>query len=145
MAVTAKFYGKAFQSAFNKEIDFDTDTVKHMLVTSSYTPNQDTHRYHSDISGEAVGTGYTAGGVTATGKSVSYDAGTNTFTLDCDDPTWATTTLSNVRYLVTYVDTGTSSTSALVCYMNFGVDQTTTATPFVVTLSSSGLAYVTVS
>lgn len=145
MAVTAKFYGKCFISVFNKQIDYDTDTVKHMLVTNTYTPNQDTHQYASDVTGEVVGTGYTAGGLTATGKTATYDAASNTFKLDCDDPTWATTTLSSVRYMVTYVDTGTASTSPLICWMDFGVDQSTTAVPFQVTLSPSGLATTTVS
>ena len=34
MAVTNKFYGKVFEKAFNKEIDFNSDTIKVMLVTS---------------------------------------------------------------------------------------------------------------
>ncbi|QIP43989.1 hypothetical protein G9444_6746 (plasmid) [Rhodococcus erythropolis] len=38
MAVTAKLYGLALQSAFNKEIDWDTDVIKVMLCTSAYTP-----------------------------------------------------------------------------------------------------------
>jgi len=143
MAVTAKLYGGFLLSLANKEIDLDSDTVKHMLCTSSYTPNQDTHRYKSSVTNEVVGSGYTAGGVTATSPVVSYDASTNKMVFDCDDPTWATTTLSAVRYMVTYVDTGTASTSPLICYMDFGIDQTTTAVPFVVTLSTTGLAAIT--
>jgi hypothetical protein len=44
-------------------IDFDTDTFKAMLVTSSYTPNKDTHDKRDDVTNEVAGTGYTAGGV----------------------------------------------------------------------------------
>lgn len=33
MAVTAKLYGLALKSAFNKEIDWDTDTIKVALQT----------------------------------------------------------------------------------------------------------------
>jgi hypothetical protein len=43
MAVTAHAYGNAALKALNKEIDFDTDTVKVMLCTSAYTPNQASH------------------------------------------------------------------------------------------------------
>jgi hypothetical protein len=40
MAVSIKWYTSALKSAFNKEIDLDSDTIKCMLCTSSYTPNQ---------------------------------------------------------------------------------------------------------
>lgn len=143
MAVTAKAYGLFLQSALNKEIDWDTDTIKAMLVTSTYTPNQDTHRYVSSITGEAAGTGYTAGGQTLTGKTLVYTTGTNTLTLSADSPTWTGTTLSGVRYIVFYVDTGTGATSPLISYMDFGSDQATTAQPFVVTVPSSGLVTLT--
>lgn len=74
MAVVAHPYGLAAKSVFNKEIDFDTDTVKAMLMTSSYTPNYDTHQYKSSLTNEVVGTGYTAGGVTLASKTVTYTA-----------------------------------------------------------------------
>ncbi len=51
-------YGNALKAAFNKEIDFDSDTIKVMLLTSSYTPNQDSHDYLDDVvSNEVSGTG----------------------------------------------------------------------------------------
>lgn len=142
MAVTAKLYGLALKSLVNKEIDFDTDTVKHMLTTSSYVPDQDTHQYLTDVTDEITGTGYTAGGVTAAGKTVTYDTALNKLILDCDDPTWATTTFT-ARRMVTYIDTGTAATSPLLCWMDFGSDQTTSGVPFEVTLSPSGLVAIT--
>ena len=65
MAVTAAWYGKAMLSILNKEVDLDTDTLKVMLCTSTYTPNQDTHQYKSDVTNEVSGTGYTATGLAA--------------------------------------------------------------------------------
>ena len=47
-------------------IDFDDTTAgafKCMLVDSSYIPNFDTDSVKTDVSGEIVGAGYTAGGV----------------------------------------------------------------------------------
>lgn len=67
-----KWYGNAFVKAFNKEIDWDSDNLKVLLVDSSYTPNPDTHVYRSDISGEASGTGYTAGGQALSSKTNTY-------------------------------------------------------------------------
>jgi hypothetical protein len=74
VAVTSKLYGPVYQSVFNKEIDYDTDTIRAMLTTSTYTPNLDTHRYKSSVTNEVVGTGYTAGGVALTTKTVTYTA-----------------------------------------------------------------------
>lgn len=71
---TGKFYGQAFLSAFNKEIDLDSDTIKAMLVTNAYTPDQHNHRYKSSVTNEVTGTGYTAGGATLTGASINYTA-----------------------------------------------------------------------
>ena len=71
MAVTGNFYGTALAKALNKEIDFDSDAVKWMLTTSSYTPNLLTHAYKSDVTNEVVGTGYTAGGLAATSLTLT--------------------------------------------------------------------------
>ncbi len=59
-----------------------------MLVTSAYTPNQDTHTKRSDITNEVTGTGYTAGRATLANKSVSADNTDNEGVLDADDVTW---------------------------------------------------------
>jgi hypothetical protein len=56
MAVTALVYGGFLQSLANKEIDLDTDVLKVMLCTSTYTPNQDTHKYKSSVTNEVTGT-----------------------------------------------------------------------------------------
>lgn len=139
MAVTAHLYGLAFQSMLNKEIDYDTDTVKAMLVTSAYVPNRDTHRYKSSVTNEAVGTGYTAGGKTLTTKTIAYTAGSHTLALDCDDLIWTTTTIQ-ARYLVFYVSTGTDSTSPLLAYVDFGADVTSTGGSFTAAIPTAGFA-----
>ena len=43
-----------------------TDTVKCLLVTSSYTPVKASHAKRSDITNEVSGTGYTTGGAAVT-------------------------------------------------------------------------------
>lgn len=59
--MASKLYGNVLLKALNKEVDWDSDTIKVMLTTSSYTPNQDTHIYKSSVTNEVTGTGYTAG------------------------------------------------------------------------------------
>ena len=145
MAVSAKFYGLAFQSAFNKEIDFNSDTIKCLLTTSTYTPDQDTHQYHSDVTNEVTGTGYTAGGATIATPSLTYTAGTNVLKLDGGDVSWTTSTIT-ARYAVVYDDTpGTSATKPLIAYVDFGADVSSSAGTFSITWDAAGIATVTVS
>lgn len=66
-----QMYANAIKQAFNKEIDFDTDTVKAALVTSTYTPDYLAHDYFNDVTNEVSGTGYTAGGATLASKTVT--------------------------------------------------------------------------
>lgn len=139
MAVVSKVYGPSLQSLFNKEINYLSDTVKAMLCTSLYTPNQDTHRYKSDVTNEVTGTGYTAGGVTLTTKTATYDGPSNTLTLDADDPSWPASSLT-ARYIVFYSSTGTDSTSPLIAYADFGADATTAAATFTYQLPATGIA-----
>ena len=55
-------YNSFKRDIMNGSIDLDTDTINVMLVTSTYTPDQDAHTKRSDITNEVSGTGYTAGG-----------------------------------------------------------------------------------
>lgn len=139
MAVSAKLYGLAFKSMINGEINYTAHTIKAMLCTSAYTPNQDTHQYKSSITNEAAGTGYTAGGVALQGKSVNYTAGTNTLILDASDTQWPDSTVTG-RYLVLYDDTpSTDATKPLIGYVDFGADVSTTAGVFTSVWDSAGI------
>lgn len=139
MAVTAKAFGLFAKSLVNKEVDLDSDSLKVMLCTSAYTPDQDTHQYKSQVTGEVVGTGYTAGGQVLAGVTVSYDAATNTIKLDADDPSWPGSTIT-ARYAVFYDDTpSTAATKPLISYVDFGADIATTAGAFTLTLDANGI------
>jgi len=145
MAVSAKWYGLAMSSAFTKKIDLSADTIKVMLCTSSYTPDQDTHQYKSSVTNEVVGTGYTAGGFTVTGTTPAYTSGTNTMAFDGIDASWTTSTIT-ARYAVVYDSTpGTDATRPLLCYVDFGADVSTTAGTLTLTWDTAGIASITVS
>lgn len=144
MAVTAFVYGGFLQSVMNKEADLDSDTVKVMLCTSSYTPNQDTHRYKSSVTNEVSGSGYTAGGATLTSVSATYSASTNTFTFDAADVSWASSTIT-ARYAVFYDDTPAASTAKpLIAYWDFGADVSSSGGPFALTFDAAGIFTATV-
>jgi hypothetical protein len=140
----SKLYGNFILKALNKEVDFDTDTIKVALVSSSYTPDQDAHDYFNDVSTyEVSGTGYTAGGNTLASKTATYDSANNVIVLDAADTTWASSTIT-ARYAVVYDSTGTSSTSALIGYVDFGSDQSSTNGNFTITWDSTGIVRITV-
>lgn len=130
MAVTAKLYGLAYANFKAAGINWASDTIKCALVTSSYTPNQDTHDFWDDVSAnEASGSGYTAGGATLAGKSVTYDAASNEVRLLADDVSWDPSTVT-ARYGVVYKDTGNAATSRLISYVDFGQDESSVGANF---------------
>lgn len=137
--VTSKAYGSLGLSVFAKELNYSADSIKAMLTTSAYVPNQDTHRYKSSITNEVVGTGYTAGGVALAGKTITYDAASNTVTLKCNNPAWATSTIT-ARYLVFYDDTPAGDAAKpLIAYVDFGADVSSSASTFTYIVPTSGI------
>jgi len=145
MAVSAKLYGKFFTSVMNKEADLNSDTMKVMLTTSSYTPDQDAHDYKDDVTNEVTGTGYTAGGATLANCTFTYTGATNVWKFDADDTTWSSSTIT-ARYAVIYDSTpGSDATRPLVCYVDFGQDMSSSAGNFSIVWDSAGIFTVTVS
>lgn len=90
-------------------------TLKTMIATATYSPNQDTLDYVNDVTNEAAGTGYTAGGITLTDEVVNLDTATNVVSLAAGDIDTAGLSVSG-RWAVTYVDTGTPATSPVLAY-----------------------------
>lgn len=119
-------------------VDFDTDTIKVALTTSSYTFNQDTHDYFDDVTNEVVGTGYTAGGATLASPTVTLDTANDRVDFDAADTSWTTSTIT-ARYAVVYKSTGTASTSPIVAVFDFTTDQVSSAGTFLITWNASGI------
>jgi hypothetical protein len=144
VAVTAKLYGKLFTALWNKEVDYDTASIKVALTTSIYTPDQDVHDYFNDVTNEVVGAGYSAGGVALGGKTVTYTAGTNKHTLDATDASWAAATITARTAVVYDAQTGVASTSPLICYQQETGDVVSSGGTFEVVWNASGIVEVTV-
>lgn len=143
MAVSNKWYSLAVKNRWNggSSINWTTDTIKVALCTSSYTPDQDAHDFFDDITNElSSGSGYTAGGKAITTPTVTYNSGTNTIVLDCDDIVWTSSTLT-ARYAVFYKSTGTASTSPLIGYIDFGTNVSSTGGSFSITLDATDGAF----
>lgn len=91
-----KWFRQAPAKAFNKQIDWDSDTLVLTLHTSSYSPNQDTHAFVSDLTSElASGSGYTAGTASGGGLAVSSPSVTHTAA-----NSWSTQRANSTAYAV---------------------------------------------
>jgi hypothetical protein len=144
--MASKLYGQFLSQALNKEIDWDTDTIKVALLTNSYTPDQDAHNYFDDVSTNEVSgaTGYTSGGITLSNKTNSYNSSTNVITLDADDVTWSSSTIT-ARYAVIYdASPATNATKPLIGYVDFGSDQSSSNGNFTITWDATGIVRITV-
>lgn len=126
--------------AMKGNIDLENDTIKVALLTSSYTPDIDTHQHYDDLTNEvsSSGTGYTTGGQALTTKAVTQDNTDDEGVFDADDTTWASSTIT-ARYAVIYKDTGTPSTSPLIGYIDFGSDQESDSGDFTIEWATEGI------
>lgn len=139
------WYTTAFKNAItgaaNSTWDWDTDTIKCSLHTSAYAVNQNTDLFWNTATNEVASANYTTGGNTLT-NTASVAANVAQFTTAAT--TWTTVTFT-CRYAVVYKSTGTSTTSPLIAYIDFGADQTVAGGNFSITFDATGLIKATAS
>ncbi len=146
MATTLNLYDifRRKQLSGNGAVNLQSLTLKMMLVTGTYTPNQNTHDFRDDLGAtEVSGTNYTAGGNTLATVTVNLD-GSGNITIDANDPaSWlqSASGFSNARRAIIYIARGgASSADELVAYSNdFGADLGNVAANLDITLSASGI------
>lgn len=124
MAITQAMCSSFKQQILLGEHDLDTDVIKLALFTSAATLSAATTAYST--SDEVVGTGYTAGGNTLTGATVSL-SGTTAY-VDFSDTTWTTATIT-ARGALMY---NSSKSNKAIAVLDFGADKTSTAGDFTV-------------
>lgn len=134
-------FNSAKRDTWNGAIDLDTDTIKVMLVTSSYTPDIDAHTKRSDITNEVSGTGYTSGGAALANKTVTANNTSDRGVFDADDLVWTTATITARGAVIYKSRGGASSADELLAYIDFGSDKTSTAGDFTITWDSNGILY----
>ncbi len=119
MAVTARIFPLGLVAAYDGDVSVGDHIIKCALLSSSYSPSQQTNQNWLQIKGpEISGQGYTAGGVALSGISLSVLAGA-TFRFWASECSWANSTIS-ARYAVIY----DSTSGYLLSYMDFGQDET---------------------
>jgi hypothetical protein len=99
-------------------VDLSTPpTVNVVLLSSAYTPNQDTHAVYADLTNElSTANGYTNGGLALTG--VTWNRATAVATFDAADAVWNVVTANLVarRFALRVVGTFNSLVSPLIGY-----------------------------
>ena len=150
MAVTAYWFANAFETAFDKEIDFLADNIASILTTNTYSPNQDTHDYHNDITNQlSTANGYTAEDGTGTGEMLgtkTHDNTLNVSTFDAANTVWTSSGsgFTGRRLVHCDVTPGVSATDPLLWWMDFGQDETASGGgTFTVAYNASGIASIT--
>jgi hypothetical protein len=124
MAITQGMCSSFKQQILLAEHDMDTDTFKIALYTSAASLDASTTVYTT--SNEVTGTGYTAGGNTLTGATVSL-TGTTAF-VDFSDTSWSTATIT-ARGALIY---NSSKSDKAVAVLDFGSDKTSTGGTFTI-------------
>lgn len=117
-------YNSCIDDMARNAIDFDTDSFKVMLVTSSYSPSKDSDLKRSAVTNEVSGTGYTAGGISVP-VTVTKDTANDKVTIQFAAVSWTSSTIT-ARGAVYYKSRGgASSADELVAYNDFNSNITT--------------------
>lgn len=124
MAIVQSMASSFKQQILLGEHDLDTDVIKIALYTSAATLDAATTAYST--SNEVAGVGYSAGGNTLTGTTVSL-SGTTAY-VDFADTTWAASTIT-ARAALIY---NSSKSNKAIAVLDFGSDKTTTANNFTI-------------
>lgn len=118
-------YGKAKEALLNGQFNVSSDTLKVLLVTQSYVPNQNVDQFVSNISNSyiKVRTGALSGVTSTLGV------------LDASNLTYPNYDGASFHALVIYKDTGSDNTSRLLAYIDsatgipfLGINETTDIT-----------------
>lgn len=135
----ASFFFNNYHEELGKgNINYTSNTFKIALVTA--TPDQDTMAFRSDLTGEASGANYTAGGNTVDSVTWTQDNTNNRAVLDFADETFTNVTLTGVIGFVLYKSTGVAATDPLIAFIEFTEGaQSTVANDFIVRPNASGV------
>lgn len=118
--INQTFYTK-FKSNISSPVEIVATTpgvLKIALLEFTHVPDLDVHDFWNDVSGDEIPAtgGYTAGGKTITTLAATEVSGTAVLTGDM--VTWTNLTAS-WGFAMLYLDTGTPSTSRLVCMLQW--------------------------
>jgi hypothetical protein len=131
--------------------NFNSDTLKMMLLKNTYTPNKD-HDAVSDINAhECDATGYTggfngAGRKTLSSPAVTLDDTNDRAVLGSADPgTWTSiggATNNTLRYGAPIKEITSDALSIVLAVLDMGSDKTTNGGDLTVQIAAAGIGYI---
>jgi hypothetical protein len=135
-------------SILSGAVDLTNDTIKVMLLNSSFTPAS-THNVVSDVSAnELSGTGYT-GGFNGSGRKTlasktftESDAGDGVSTFDAADLSWATINAGTAKYAAIIKEVTSDADSIVIAEVQF-TQQTTNGGALNLVWSANGIFRLT--
>ncbi len=141
MATVARAYGSGIDAVYSGSWNWIDGKVKIALVTSAYSPNQDTDRYWDDVSVYEIanGNGYTTDGKATTGNAISYISGDvpgGTVNLLIPNAVAWTGLTATFRTAIIYYDNGAAYASPIIGYVLYDVDQAPSNQSFVISWAS---------
>ena len=111
--------------------DLSANTLKMALYDGFATLGPATAVYTTE--NEVVGTGYTAGGNTITGVTITTDVNTNTVYIDFDNVSWPGASFT-ARGALIYNTSTTPVSNRSIAVLDFGADKLFTSTNNTVTM-----------
>lgn len=107
-------------------IDFSSDVFKIILMDTGFSFNKDTHETYSDVSGSelASGNGYTTGGNTLAGVSVTEDDTDDRTEITWNNTSWTASGGAIGPTPGAIIYDNTEATNTIVGYIDFGGEQT---------------------
>lgn len=119
------------QRVMDGSINFVTDTFKCALVTSSYTPNVDTHLTYPNISSwEVSGQGYTAGGKILTGVTVLTDLASDYAYVRANDVSWPNSYITASGVIIYKAHPTDPTQSWLIMHIQFSTSKSSRNSTF---------------
>jgi hypothetical protein len=115
-----------------------TGTLKLAFMATSYTANAETDSYWSDISA-SIAAGTTV--QTVAGTAINIDTTNDRVEIDFNDVTETPVTASTDK-VVLYMDTGTPSTSVLICCADISTTLSPVGGDLTLVVNAEGLAAI---
>ena len=136
--VTNYLYGLGIEKMIEQSINWTSDTIRVALMNASHSitdASQDTVDFWNDLSSNEItgasATGYTAGGASLDGQTISYDATSREIRLNANDVSWTSSTIQS-SHAVIYKDTGNASSSPVLASINFNGNQSSSSGTFTI-------------
>lgn len=140
----ASWYANGIKGHHDGSIDWDTSTIKGVLVRDTYTPDFDTHDNLDDIPSaqRAGGTSFQ----NLNSRVINIDAANNEIEFDTDGANLVFPTVTNghvCRAVVVFVDSGVESTSRLISYNQLASDVVADGGSVTITIPAEGYNKIT--